>query len=492
MVGDPLDERVRKLSKLIGLGINPYPHVYRPTHRVDDLVREKEVGVSVNVAGRLTGLRDMGKAIFADIVDRQAKIQLLLTQDQLGEVYGLVSLLDIGDTIGIEGVTFNTRTGEYSIRANQLKILAKSLRPSVAKSGVRDSELRYTDRTLDLLANPKVIGIFVKRSKIISAMRRYLDDHGFTEVEVPLIQPVYGGAAAAPFITHVNALDRDYFLSISPELYLKRLIAGGFDAVYAITKNFRNEGISPKHNPEFTSMECYRAYDDYNGMMGLTEEMTAAISLQVNGSTTVTYLSATFKLEPPWERLPYMDAVEKYSGLKVGKMHEGQLKDWLRRREENKPTTECPSVIYQQIDNMTRDQVIIGLFEEFAEPHLTGPVFVVDYPAESTPLCKPHRDRRGLIERFEAYIAGMEIANAYSELNDPMLQRRLLEEQVKRERARDNPYPDVDKPFLRALEYGMPPTGGLGIGVDRLVMVLTGKSSIKDVILFPFTKSELK
>jgi len=486
-----LEERVAKLARIRAAGLNPYPHYYELTHRVPKLVLDKQENVQVRVAGRITGVRKMGKATFLDIVDRQQKIQVYFKEGVTSN-YLQLDLLDLGDFIGVEGGTFLTRTGEYSIRADGFDVLCKSLRPSMNKDyGVSDPEQRYSDRTLDLLANSGVQDTFLKRAKSITAMRHYLDREGFVEVEIPLIQPVYGGASAAPFITRVNSLNRDYFLSISPEIYLKRLIAGGMDAVYTITKNFRNEGIDSSHNPEFTSMECYRAYNDYNDMMRLTENMLASIAQAVNGSTQVQYGELVLNFEPPWERMPMAYAIEKFGRVNFDGSSDSSLRELLNKTPSVNLGTGDSRTRTLVIDSMTRGDMMLTLFEHYAEPHLDGPVFITDHPIESTPLCKPHRTKPGLIERFEAYIGGMELANAYTELNDPHLQRRLFEEQLARE-GPNNRYLKTDEAFMRALEYGMPPTGGLGIGVDRLVMLLANQRSIKEVILFPMTRAEIK
>jgi len=480
---NPLEARIKKLEQIREKGIDPYPHYYSPENRVPDLLVNREEDIDINIAGRIMGSRKMGRSTFLDLVDQQSRIQLYLNSSNLGDQYGLLDLLDVGDFVGVTGKTFNTKTGEYSVNVSDLQLLAKSLRPLPDKwHGLKNPELRYALRTLDFIANPDVMDVFVKRSKIVSSMRAYLDGHGYLEVDTPLVQPIYGGASAKPFITHVNALDRDYFLSISPELYLKKLIAGGFDAVYTISKNFRNEGIDRSHNPEFTMMECYKAYEDYNGMMGLTEEMIAEIALTVNNTTTVNYQNHSIDFEVPWQRLSMTDGVEKYTGIRVDSLTEGELKDTLKSGNylEN-----------EDFENMSKGEIIEVLFDEYASSDLIQPVFVTDHPIESTPLCKPHRDKEGLIERFEPYVAGMEIGNAYTELNDPVLQRKLFEDEIRR-LGPDNPYLQLDENFLVSMEYGMPPTGGLGIGIDRVTMLLTGQTSIKDVILFPMTKAEVK
>lgn len=423
MNGVVLEDRLSKLDRWSSAGINPYPHTYEPSIRVPELVERKEEGLSVRIAGRITAMRRMGGTAFLDIVDQGSKVQLYLRSDNLGEDYSLLDGLDTGDFIGVGGTTFTTKRGEYSVNVSNVQLLAKSIRPLPEKwHGLKDIETRYRERTLDLLANPKVVKIFQTRCRAITAMRHYLDSHGFMEVEIPILQPVYGRASAAPFITRVNALGRDYYLSISPEIYLKRLIAGGLDGVYTITKNFRNERIDTSHNPEFTMMECYKAFMDYVAMMKITEEMIAHIAWQATGSTIVQYRGGHVELEPPWERLPMAEGIERYAGIKVDGVAEGTLKDMLRSKKSLNLGTDNPDQRKKIIQEMTRGELVMVLFENYVEPAISDspkPVFVTDYPFESTPLCKLHRTKgdEGIIERFEAYVRGMELANAYTELN---------------------------------------------------------------------------
>lgn len=493
---DELEVRLEKLAKLRERGIDPYPHYWSPDQTIPDVVSKKTLDAKVKIAGRITAIREHGRSTFADLAQEGSRIQLFFDAGKLDDSYGLLHLLDIGDILGVEGTTFNTRRQEYSVNVGRFTLLSKSLRPFMGdkRRGVTDPEITYADRTRYFLTNPKAVDVFRKRAAIVREMRSYLDSRGFLEVDVPLLQPVYGGASATPFATHVSALDRTNYLSISPELYLKRLIAGGFGAVYALTRNFRNEGIDSTHNPEFTMMECYRVYDDYNGMMSLTESMIAHIVMEINGSPVVTYRGNTINFTPPWTRMGMLDAVELETGTDIGILPRASLMDWLRGRGFD----------IKGYEQMSKGEIIIELFERIVAPGLAGPVFITDHPIESTNLCKEHRaPRRGLadltlIERFEPYAAGMEIGNAYSELNDPERQRELYLQHLEKEKARlqkeglDTSHLQVDEPFLRALEYGMPPTGGLGIGVDRLVMLLTNSASIKDVILFPMTKAELR
>ncbi len=480
---DPV--RLRKLEELRRMGIDPYPHFYDAKDRIPELIGKSQIGLEAKIAGRIVAWRGHGKTTFLDLREGGQTIQLYLNQRQLGEdVYSLLKdFFDIGDFMGAEGTTFNTRAGEFSMNVRDFAMLSKSLRPLPDKHhGLVDPEIRYSQRFLDLIANPEVAEIFMKRSKIISQMRKFLDGKGYMEVEIPTLQPIYGGASAAPFITHVNSLNQEHFLSISPELYLKKLIVGGFQGVYTIGKNFRNEGIDSTHNPEFTMMEAYMSNCDYHKVMELTEEMISAIAIIITGKTKINYQGKEIELRTPWQRLTMYDAVKQYTGTDVEKMNQLELKTHLAARSEEK---------IGDYRDMSKGEIVLGLFGTYVEPHLDGPVFITDHPIESTPLCKPHREKPGLAERFEPYIAGMEIGNAYTELNDPILQRKLFEEQIRRE-GQNNPHLRLDENFLRALEYGMPPTGGLGIGIDRLTMILTDQKSIKEVILFPFTKAELR
>ena len=475
-----MEERRKKLKALRDLGINPYPYGYESRHHAgtlldgfDKLSKKKTV---VKAAGRIMSLRRMGKASFAHIEDHTGKIQLYFKKDTLKKSYDLLKLLDIGDFIGASGTMFRTRTGEVTLEVKELTILSKSLRPLPEKwHGLKDTEIRYRKRSVDLVMDPKVREVFRTRSRIISGMRAFLDAADFLEVETPTLQTIYGGAAARPFITHHNTLDIDLYLRISNELYLKRLIVGGFEKVYEFVKDFRNEGIDRTHNPEFTMMECYWAYADYNDMMRLTEDMMSTISLDLFNTTKHVFQGKKIDFKPPWKRLPMITAIKKYAGFDVKKMSDKEL------------FAEVKSLGHE-LEEQKRGLAIAALFEELVEEHLTGPVFITDYPKETTPLAKAHRKDPSLIERFEPYVAGWEMGNAYSELNDPVLQRKLLEEQAKSLASGHEESHPMDEDFCQALEVGMPPTGGLGLGIDRWVMVFTDQPSIRDVIFFPTMK----
>ncbi len=483
---DQFHHRLRKLERLRELGIDPYPARVRRTHAIkeareafeqnEDFGREK-----VSLAGRLIAIRNMGGLTFTHIADGTGKIQLMFRRDLLGEEkYNFfLDFFDIGDFIEAHGNIFRTRTGEITLLVEDYRLLAKALHPLPEKwHGLQDVELRYRRRYLDLLANEEVREIFIIRSRIIKAMRQFLDSHGFVEVETPILQPIYGGAAARPFETWYHALESTFYLRISDELYLKRLIVGGFDKVYEIGKDFRNEGVDARHNPEFTMMECYQAYADYNDMMRLTEEMIAYIAREVLGTTTITYAGNRIELSPPWPRATMRELLVKYTGIDFEECRDLEsLREAIRTKGlkvDPKPTWG------KQIDE---------LFKEYVEPHLTGPIFVMDYPVEISPLAKRKPDAPHLVERFEGFIGGMEIANAFSELNDPLDQKeRFLEQARAREKGDEETHP-LDEDFILALMHGMPPTGGLGIGIDRLTMILTDKQSIREVILFPHLRA---
>ena len=485
--------RRQKLAELKKLNVNPYPYGFKRTHLTTEIRQNYEIleGKEVSVAGRLMAIRAHGKASFAHLMDSQGKIQIYVRLDDVGEKnYQVFKLLDIGDIVGVTGVVFKTRTGEITIRTQKLELLTKALRPlPVVKEKVEDNthvvydqfadvELRYRQRYVDLAVNPGVRQVFVKRSKIIASMRRFLDEKGFLEVETPILQPIYGGAFARPFVTHHNALDIDLYLRISNELYLKRLIAGGFDGVYEFGKDFRNEGMDRFHNPEFTQMELYVAYEDYHYMMKLVEEMIPRIAQEVNGSMQVTYQGKKIDLTPPWQRIPMYEAIQKETGYDLYMKSEQQVRDIGKK-------------LGIEVDALPhKGKIIDEIFGEFVEPKLIQPVFVTDYPVEISPLAKKHREDPNLVERFEPFIAGKEIGNAFSELNDPIDQRQRFEQQMNLRESGDDEAQVLDEDFLRALEYGMPPTAGLGIGIDRLVMILTDSPSIRDVILFPQMRPE--
>ncbi len=484
-VSSIIQDKINKLNTLRENGVNPYPYSFDKRHDAQELQDNYETYIlnnePVSLAGRIMGKRVIGKASFFHVQDLSGKIQLFFAQDEIGkDNYKLLKKhIEVGDFIGVQGTLFETRTGEKTIRVNSYDLLTKAIRPLPEKyHGLKDKELRYRQRCLDLIVNPESRNVFLKRSQAIVAMREFLNSKGFVELEIPTLQPVYGGASARPFKTTVNALNKDYYLSISPELYLKRLIVGGFEKVYTICKNFRNEGIDRTHNPEFTMMECYWAYVDYNDMMKLTEEMYAYIFNKVNGSTKIKYGDVELDFTPPWKRVKMFDAIKQYTKIDIAKISEQELKHSIK-------DLGMTDDFYQ---SWAKYEIIEELFGKFVEPNLIQPTFIIDHPKESTPLCKQHREDNTLVERFEPFVYGFEIGNAYSELNDPILQRKLLEEQSELGRAGNEEAHQMDEDFCRAMEYGMPPTGGLGLGIDRLVMFLTNSYSIRDVILWPFMK----
>jgi len=485
--------RREKLAQIKELGVNPFTYSFNRTHNAEDVLQNFETmeNQTVSLAGRIMAVRRMGKASFAHIMDANARIQIYVRKDDVGEqAYDIFKLMDIGDIIGVSGEVMKTRTGEITVVVKELMLLTKNLRPlPIVKEkeedgekktfdAFADTESRYRQRYVDLVVNRDVMQVFRKRSKIISAMRDYLDGRGYLEVETPVLQPIYGGATARPFITHHNALDIELYMRIADELYLKRLIVGGFDGVYEISKDFRNEGIDRTHNPEFTMMEIYVAYEDYNFMMNLVEEMVNHIADKVLGTTKISYQGTDIDLAGPWPRLPLFEAIEKYTGKNLYGLDRQAL------------AAAAKELDVEIEDFWGEGKIIDEIFGEKVEPHLIQPVFICDYPVELSPLAKRHRDDAKLVERFEPYIAGREIGNSFSELNDPIDQRERFESQVKLKEAGDDEAQVLDDDFLRALEYGMPPTAGLGMGVDRLVMLLTDSASIRDVIFFPTMRPE--
>lgn len=476
-------QRLESLSRIRGRGINPYPHCYHPSHAVKEAVALFERGgkaENISLAGRIMARRSMGKMIFADIRDSSGEIQLCFRYNLLGEEnFRLLDEIDIGDIVGAEGKLFRTKAGEITLEVSQFTILCKSLRPLPEKwHGLVDTDKRYRQRHLDLISNEETRNIFMSRSKIITAIRNFLDSRGFVEVETPVLQPEAGGAAATPFTTHYQALNNDFYLRIALELHLKRLIVGGFDKVYEIGRAFRNEGISVKHNPEFTLLECYQAYSDYNDMMSLVEEMASYVAREVLGDTKIAINGNTINLAPPWRRIYLRDAIKNYCDIDFEDYPDATS---LRSKMEERGMEVDP--------NKGRGKLVDELISTFVEPNLVQPTFLIDYPAEMSPLAKRKRGNEHLVERFEGFINGMEIANAFTELNDPIDQRERFKQQMK-EKVGDEEVEVADEDFLEALEYGMPPTGGLGIGIDRLVMLLTGQSSIREVILFPQLKTK--
>ena len=490
-----IERRLEELSELRKKDINPYTYSYSVDNYSVDIKNSYDTleGKDVSIAGRIMALRRMGKASFCTIMDNKGRIQIYLRGDDIGASYDAFKLMDIGDIIGVTGFVFKTKTGEISVHAKSLTLLSKSIRPipitkeTVDENGNKvvhdqfaDKELRYRQRYVDLIVNPEVKDTFIQRSKIVSEIRRYLDNLGLIEVETPILQPLYGGASARPFITHHNALDIDLYLRIADELYLKRLIVGGFDGVYEISKDFRNEGMDRTHNPEFTMMEMYVAYKDYLWMMETVENMVAHICNKVYGTLKFEIEGTEVDFTPPWNRMSMVDELLKVTGLDVMKADKNEIGSALRKFG------------VEPEKNTSKAALIDELFEASIQSKIIQPTFVIDYPVELSPLAKKHRSKEGLVERFEGFVLGREICNAFSELNDPLDQRQRFEEQVKMREEGDEEAHQVDEDFLRALEYGMPPTAGLGVGIDRLVMLLTSQPSIRDVILFPQMKPEKK
>jgi len=484
-----IEQRRAKLERLRARGCEPYPARYQRTHTAqqaaDLLARQEQEaaasGQEVSVAGRVTARRVMGKRTFVDLRDGSGKIQADLRRNVLGDddYDAFVDLVDLGDFVGVTGTLFRTRSGEPTIEARRYAILTKALRAPPEKwHGLQDVEVRYRQRYLDLIANAQVRDIFQLRSRVIAAIRRFLDEQGFLEVETPVLQPTAGGAAAKPFVTYHNALDRSLFLRVATELHLKRLVVGGFERVYEIGRVFRNEGISAKHNPEYTLLEAYQAYADYQDIMRLVEEMVAYVAQEVLGSLHLTYGDAQIDLAPPWRRLTLREAILEHTGIDF----EAHADAASLRRAMAGLGVELPA-------GAGRGKLIDELLSTFVEPKLVQPAFLLDYPVELSPLAKRKPDNPNLVERFEGFLAGREIANAFSELNDPLDQRERFREQARLRAAGDEEAETVDEDFLVALEHGMPPTGGLGIGIDRLVMAFAGQQSIREVILFPQLRS---
>ena len=475
--------RREKLAALKAAGKNPYEKVrYARTAFSTDVKEnyEQYENKVVGIAGRLISKRIMGKASFAVILDGKGTIQSYLSINDLGEEYTAFKDFDIGDIIGITGFVFKTRTGEISVHAQSVELLSKSLLPLPEKyHGLKDEDMRYRNREVDLIANPEVKKTFIMRSKILKEIRNYLDGIGYLEVDTPVLQPLEIGAAARPFKTHHNALDIDMYLRIETELYLKRLIVGGFDRVYEVGRIFRNEGMDRSHNPEFTTVEMYQAYSDYKEMMDEIEDLYRYVAEKVCGTSKITYQGVEIDLGKKWERLTMIEAVKKYAGV--------DFNDW-KTDDDAKKAAKDRGVTVEEGDSATKGHVLIAFFDAFVEEKLVQPTFIYDYPVENSPLAKRKPDNPAFTERFEYFIYSREMGNAFSELNDPIDQRQRFEKQVAEKRAKGGNDAKVDEDFLTALEYGMPPTGGLGFGVDRLVMLLTDSASIRDVILFPTMK----
>ena len=493
--------RRNSLNQLRELGINPYPaEAFEINANASDILanyeRDKTAYKNISIAGRIMSRRIMGSASFVELQDSTGRIQVYLKRDDLcpdedKTLYNTVfkKLMDLGDFIGVKGYVFTTQTGEISLHVTELTLLSKSLKPlPIVKrdeegniyDGFTDPEMRYRQRYVDLTVNPDFKQIFMNRSKVINTMRGYFDDQGWMEVETPILQPIHGGAAARPFATHHNTLDMPLYLRIANELYLKRLIVAGFDGVYEFGKMFRNEGMDRTHNPEFTSMEIYVAYKDYIWMMAMVEECLEKVALAIHGSPIVKVGEHEINFEGPYEKLTMYESIQKYTGIDVSGLSEAEIREV------------CKNLNIEMDASMGRGKLIDELFSEKVEANLIQPTYITDYPLEMTPLAKKHRSKEGLVERFELFVMGKEIANAYSELNDPIDQRERFEDQLKLAARGDDEAMAMDDDFIRALEYGMPPTSGLGIGIDRLVMLMTNQSTIQEVLFFPQMRPEKK
>ena len=479
--------RRTKLADLQEAGKDPFD-VYKVerTHTSEEVKSNYEEleGKNVTVAGRIMSKRGQGKVVFSDIHDRDGKIQLFIKIDLVGEEsLKSYKTYDLGDWVVATGEVFTTKTGEVSVKVSNFELICKSLKPLPEKwHGSKDPDLRYRQREVDIITNPEVKETFIKRSKIISGIREFLDTKGFLEVETPILAPIAGGAAAKPFVTHHNTLDIDMYLRIATELYLKRLVVAGFEKVYERGRNFRNEGMSVRHNPEFTAIELYEAYSDYNDMMEITENMVAYVCEKVNGTTKVTYQGTEIDFMPPWRRVTMVDVVKEHAGVDfttIKSDEEAQAISKEKHLEFAKP-----------LNTVTKGEVLNALYEEFGEANMIQPTFVMDYPVEISPLTKKKRGNEEFTERFEGFVFGRELCNAYSELNDPVVQRQRFEQQAKERELGDDEAYMLDEQFMSALETGMPPTGGMGMGIDRLIMFLTDASSIRDVILFPTMKPQ--
>ncbi len=483
-MADEREVRLQRLQALREQGINPYPNAVERTHTIAETLEHFDEWVgpegSYTLVGRIRLLREMGKAAFAKIEDGTGSIQVYLRINDLGEEsYRSIKLLDLGDFIQVSGFLFVTRTGERTLHVKHYRILAKGIRPLPEKfHGLEDKEIRQRKRYLDLIANgDEVKQVFITRSRTITAMRHYLEERGFYEVETPILQPLYGGATARPFITHHNTLDRDLFLRIAVELYHKRLIVGGFERVYEIGRDFRNEGIDRSHNPEFTVLEFYQAYADYNDTMKIVEEMIAYIAQQVHSSTHISYQGTEIDLTPPWPRITLLDAIERFTGIAVNQFPD---KESLSAEMRSRGYEADPKLSWGRlVDDLKGFMFRKGL------PELKQALFLTDYPIDVSPLAKKHREIPGLVERFQPFIGGLELGNAFTELNDPLDQRARFEDQLRQRAQGDEEAQVLDEDFLEAMEVGMPPTSGVGIGIDRLAMLMADQESIRDVILFP-------
>jgi lysyl-tRNA synthetase class 2 len=481
---DLLEQRLRRIRDIEALGFRAYGQRFEFTHTIPQIVseyssktaEELEPAVDVRIAGRIQTIRRMGKAGFAHLAQGGERLQIYVKKDAVGEQdYSLYQLLDLGDLVGAEGYLFRTRTGELSVHVTKLHFLAKTLLNMPEKwHGLEDVEIRYRQRYLDLIANPESRAVFITRSKVISSLRRQLEARGFVEVETPMMQPIYGGAAARPFVTHHNTLDIDLYLRIAPELYLKRLVVGGLERVYEINRNFRNEGLSTQHNPEFTMLEFYQAYTDYRGLMDLTGELLKQVAIDATGATEVEYEGNCID----------------FANVRKLTMREAVVEFWNDGERPTLDQVKDPAWLKQHSSKSTPGEALADIFERVVEAQLIQPTIIYDYPVETSPLSKNKPDEPEMVERFEVYIAGMEVGNAYTELNDPQEQRRRFDMQLGMRERGDEEAHQMDEDYIRALAYGMPPTAGYGLGIDRLTMVLTGSRSIRDVILFPLLRPE--
>jgi lysyl-tRNA synthetase class 2 len=491
------EARREKRAALVALGVRPFAYRFERSHTAQEAAEAYrdamgDKGPSVAIAGRIVSWRPKGKVTFGDIEDRSGRIQVYFRQDELDELYEMVKLLDLDDHIGITGTVFRTKAGEITVKATEVTLLAKSLRPlprgkiqateegTVSFGGLSDPELRYRQRYADLAVHPEVRDVFRLRAQAITWLRRFLDDRGFLEVETPILQPLYGGAAARPFVTRHNALDTTLYLRIADELYLKRLLVGGLERVYEIGHDFRNEGMDRTHNPEFTMLELYQAYADYGDMMSLTEAMISGVVEHTVGTTVLERAGTALDFRPPFQRIPFVEGVRERSGLDLRTAGEDEM-----RRVLVKKAREADAVA-----QLPRGKLQDEVFKVYMEPHLVQPTFVVDYPKALSPLAREHREDPSLTERFELFVGGHELVNAFSELNDPDDQRRRFEDQVRQRAQGDEEAHSFDADYIRALEYGMPPAGGLGLGIDRLMMVIADRPSIRDVIIFPAMRPE--
>ncbi|MEM4336879.1 MAG: lysine--tRNA ligase [Candidatus Woesearchaeota archaeon] len=481
-----IKEKQKKLEEIKKLKINPYPYRFDKKDNCADIIKKysklkagehtKEKAV---IAGRLISIRRMGKLTFAHLQDQSGKIQILFKEENGKDIYELLKLIDAGDILGIEGIVFATKTGEVTIEVKNMSLLCKSLRPLPEKwHGLKDPEIRYRKRYLDLVTTPGVRDVFIKRAEIYKAIREFLDSRGFIEVQTPILQTQYGGANARPFVTKINAWNMKMYLRIAYELHLKRLLVGGFEKVYDLSVCFRNEGVDKTHNPEFSMMEIQCAYEDYNYAMELTEQLWEYVAKKVVGSTIIEYEGKKINLKTPWQRITVKDAIKKYANIDVDKYSDSELKDFVN------------TYSLQIKGDLTRGSIITALFEELVEDKLIQPTHVIDHPRESSPLAKPHRKNPQLVERVEPFINGWEVGNCYSELTDPILQKKLLQEQAEKGRGGDEEAHPMDEDYIIALEHGLPPNVGIGVGVDRMVMLLTNSKTIRDVILFPIIKPE--